>query len=227
MVLGQVAAQQLALAHRKLLALQPHELRPAEAEGAVGVTGLALRGEEQRRFAILVLHTRQRLTVVAGHVVFHLTGRMRVQRHPDLVGYHLELARVLARVDRRRHLVEVGRRQHVLLREGQAEHPVVERIAPVDQMIDDVPVRFEGQHPAHDIDVVDHLVRQSLDLLELLEVMQVDRLVGLRAKVLRFHIHYVVLLADHAITPQCRCHADATAINASGSILVIFAQHPF
>ena len=224
MVLRQVAAQQLALAHCELLALQTHELRPAEAERAVGVAGLTLRREKQRRLAVLVLHPGQRLAPVAGHVVFHLTRRMRIQRHPDLVRDHLQLARVLARVDRRRHLVEIGRGQHVLLREGQPEHPVVQRVVPVDQVVDHVTVRLERQHPTHDVDVVDHLVRQRLDLLQLLEVVQVDGLVALGAEVLRFQIHHVVLIANHAsllcIVPRRRDREQRVALFWSYSLWI-------
>ena len=108
-MLSQVAAQALALAHRELLAFQPHELGPAEAERAVGVTGLPLRGKEQDRLAVLVLHSLKRHPVQLGHVVLHLAGGMRIQGHPNLIGDHLQFAGVLAAVDRRRHRVEVRR----------------------------------------------------------------------------------------------------------------------
>ena len=171
MVLRDVGGQALALAHCELLAFQPDKLRPAETEGAVGVAGLPLGGEEQHCLAVFVLHAFQRLTRQLGHVVLHLAGRVRIQSHPNLIRDQFQLARVFAAVDRRRHAVEIRRRQHPALRECQPEHPVCERIAPIDQMVHHVAVGLEGQHAADDVNVVDDLIGQRGDLRQLLEVM--------------------------------------------------------
>ena len=83
------------------------------------------------------------------------------------------------------------------MRECQLEHAVVERITPVDQMVNDIAVRLERQHTAHDMDVVDDVVRELLNLRELLKVVQVDRLVELRGEIIGSKGGRIVSLCGH------------------------------
>ena len=65
-MVGEVTVQADRILGRDLQLLLADELRPAEAECAVGVAGLALAREEQNGFAIFVLKSFESLAFFTG-----------------------------------------------------------------------------------------------------------------------------------------------------------------
>ena len=185
---GGVSGQAVGLAHGELFALHAHELRPAEAEGAISVARLPLAGEEEHGLAVLVLHPFQRHALKRGHVVFFLAGRVWVQRHADLVGHRPDLVRRQALVERVGHAVIVFGAEHIPLGEGEPEHAVVGGGVPIDEMVDDILVRFERQHVADDGCGAPDLLRHRLNLGQLLEVVDVDRAILLGGVVVQLPV---------------------------------------
>ena len=78
-MLGEVGEQAAGLRGGEAQFLGSDELGPAEAEGAVGVTGLSPVGEEQDRLAVLVLDPGERDTAHRRHIGGHLLRRMGIQ----------------------------------------------------------------------------------------------------------------------------------------------------
>ncbi len=66
----------------------------------------------------------------------------------------------------------MARQEHILLREVEHEHRIVGDVVPVDELLDDVVVRLEGQDVGDDLDRELLLLGQPLDLRELAEVAQ-------------------------------------------------------
>ena len=90
-VLLQVAVKLFCFGAGHLQVFIAHELRPAEAEGAVGMASLALGREEKHGFSVLMLHAIQNLAVQFRHVHFHLAGGVRVQLVANLFRHRLDL----------------------------------------------------------------------------------------------------------------------------------------
>ena len=81
----EIAEQVIGLRRLELDVLQPHELRPPEAVGAVGMAGLPRRGKEQQGLAVLVLQPRKPLPVEHRDVMGELSCRMGIEALPDPV----------------------------------------------------------------------------------------------------------------------------------------------
>jgi len=145
-MLGQVGDQCADVVGSHLQLGLVHELRPAEAVGAVRVAGLALAGEKQHRLRVLVLQARQRPAVQGGRVQQQLARRVGIQPHPYLVRGRAQGALGGAVVDQAREPLYVRLGQHVRLREDEAVDRVVRGRVPVDQVLDHVRVRPERQH---------------------------------------------------------------------------------
>ena len=149
-VLAQVVVQHARLGRGDAQLLVADELRPAEAEGAVAVAGLALAGEEQHRLAVLVLHAVEPVAVlVARHVHLHLIGRVRVERVTDRIDRLLELTLGRLAADQLGDALVVLGREHAALREGELEDRIGGHVRPVDQLVDHVLIDAEGQHRRH------------------------------------------------------------------------------
>ena len=110
---------------------------------------LALLGEDQDRLGVLVLHAGQRLVGEGRNVQRQLSGRMRVEPHPDRMRGGLDLPFGRAAGQQRRDGLDVLGWQHVSLREDQPVDRVVRRGRPVDQRLHDVVVRPKRQHRGH------------------------------------------------------------------------------
>ena len=74
-------------------------------------------------------------------------------------------------VERDGHAVEMRGAEHVALGKGEAEHAVVGRGVPIDEMVDNVAVRLERQHVTNDGYGAPDVLRHCLDLGQLLEVV--------------------------------------------------------
>jgi len=148
-VLAQIGHQRADVVGGHLQVGLVHELGPAEAVAAVRVAGLALPGEEQHGFLVLVLQARQRPALQAGRVQQQLARRMGVEPHPDLVRGGAQPGRGLAAVDHVRESSHVGLGQHVRLREDEPVDRVVGGRVPVDQVLHHVRVRPERKHGRH------------------------------------------------------------------------------
>ena len=92
-MVGEVTVQADRILGRDLQLLLANELRPAEAERAVGVAGLALAREEQNGFAIFVLKSFESLAFFTGDIELPLPGRMRIEIGADIGGSALDLLR--------------------------------------------------------------------------------------------------------------------------------------
>ena len=178
-VVAQVVVQFRGFGGRDAQLLVADELGPAEAEGAVAVAGLPLAREEQHRFTVLVLHAFEATPIgVARHVHFHLVGRMGIEFVADLVGHTFDLGLVGAAAHHRRHALEVLRREHPALREGELEDRIGRDVAPVDQFVDDVLVDAERQHRRYDSHLEAHGRGQPCDLVDLFQVALGEHLEG-------------------------------------------------
>jgi hypothetical protein len=148
----QVGHQLGAFAGVELHVVHADELRPAEAEGAVGVAGLARAREEQHRFLVLVLQAFQGRVVHARDVVGHLAGRVRIHAHADLVHQLGDGGGILLVQHQVAQLLVFAAGQHVAVREGQAVDRIVGDAVPVDQLLHHVFVGAEtaahGRPPA-------------------------------------------------------------------------------
>jgi hypothetical protein len=142
----QVGHQLVSLVSGELEFVDPDELGPAEAVSAESVTGLARRGEEQHRLAVLVLHPLQALVTEHGNVELQLTRRVRVELVLDLPRRHFELGGGHAAADEIVHAPVCIVAEHLGLWEGQLEDRVVRDVGPVDQVVDDVVVHTKGKH---------------------------------------------------------------------------------
>ena len=145
------------------------ELGPAEAEGAIAVTDLALAGKKQHSLVVLVLHAIDLLAVHFRHVVFHLPGGVRVQRFSYFGDGGLDDGLVTA-AHGIGHFVEVFRSQHAFLREGELVDGVIGDIVPVDQLIDDVFIDPKRQHIGYHVHGKAGLVVQAFERLDLVEL---------------------------------------------------------
>ncbi len=147
-VCTEVFDDELGVAHGKFELVHAYKLRPAEAKGAVGVAGLPLTGEEEHGLPVFVLHAGELGALYLRYILGALPGRVGVELHPDFVGDELELGLARARPDGFGHLFVMGRLQHILLRESEDVDGVVLVAAPVDELLYDVVVGFEGQYVA-------------------------------------------------------------------------------
>ncbi|MNX63213.1 hypothetical protein D3C86_942050 [compost metagenome] len=144
----QVTDQLLGLTGVELEFFLADELRPAETEGAVRVTGLTGTGEKQHGLAVLVLDARQDLAVEGDSVVGQLPGRMRVHAPPDRLDPTLDRRAVIL-LDQ---LFERGiflRQQHVLVGKSHAENRIVRNVVPVDQRTQHIFVGAKRHDPGH------------------------------------------------------------------------------
>ena len=188
------------------------------------MAGLTVAREEQHRLFVLVLQPLDRLLVEDRHVVLELPRRVRVQRHADAVCRLVDLgARGLPR-DQRRHLVEVLVLQHVLLRERQREDRVVGNVVPVDQLVHDIIVRLERQHPGHHVDREALIVAQPLGLGQSRDVVEGDRAVfgalrGFLGEVNNCARHRGCLLWLLYIPPQGRGRAFSPRNHPTGRLV--------
>lgn len=114
------------------------------------MAGLALAGEEQHGLAVLVLDAVEPVAMlVARHVHFHLVGRMGIELVADFGDGLIQLGLVGALAQQRGDAVEMLRREHAALREGELEDRIGRDVVPVDQFVDDVLVDAERQHRGH------------------------------------------------------------------------------
>ena len=90
-VLAEIARELIDVLVRELHVVEADELRPAEAEGAVGVTGLTVGWEEEGGLVVLVLDAGNGLAVDGRHVVGHLAGRVGIQFELDLADRGIEV----------------------------------------------------------------------------------------------------------------------------------------
>jgi hypothetical protein len=150
-VAAQIPDQLLRFRRCELEPVEPHELRPAEAERAVGVAGLALAGEKEHGLPVLVLRPRQLVAAVAGDVVSALPGGMRVERVANAIHLRGEPGLGGAPPHETSDGLIVLVVQHLPLRERELEHRVIRYAIPVDQLVDHVLVRSEGQDQRHDL----------------------------------------------------------------------------
>ena len=169
-VLLQVAVQLLGISAGHFQVFVTHKLRPAEAEGAVAVAGLALGREEQHGFAVLVLHAVQHLAVQFRHVHFHLARRVRVQFVPDFLGHGLNFLLVGTLAMQCRHSFVMFVLEHTLLREYELIDGVVRYLVPVDQFVDHIFVDPEWQHAGHHFHFEQGLFGEILDRLNFIEL---------------------------------------------------------
>ncbi len=165
-----IARQLLDVVVGHLQVRDAHELRPAEAVGAVRVAGLTLLREEEHRLAVLVLEARDRLLAGLGNVQLQLPGRVRIELEPDLVGRGRDLLLGGLVLEQAGDVVDVLGRQHVLLREDQPEHRILERAVPVDQLVHNVGVRPERQDRRHGPRPEPLLLGQRRSLEQLVQV---------------------------------------------------------
>ena len=124
-MLAQIVHEAFGLLCREFEIVDADELRPAEAEGAIGVAGLAVAGEEQHRLFVLVLHALEALLVQHGHVVLELAGGVGVEGQTNPVRGLVDSLAGGAALDERGHLLEVRGLEHVPLRESQREYRIV------------------------------------------------------------------------------------------------------
>ena len=144
--------------------LVAHELGPAETEGAIRVAGLALTGEEQHRLAIFVLQAVQpHALVVAGHVHFHLIGRMRIKVLSHLVDGGIEHGLIGPLANKLGDPLVMFGGQHAPLGERELIDGIVRNVVPVDQFVDDVLVDAERQYRRH------HFHFKALRFIKLLQ----------------------------------------------------------
>jgi hypothetical protein len=163
------------------------ELRPSEAVGAVGVTGLPLFGEDQRGFVIFVLHARHRLLVHLRDVELLLTCRVRVELRAYAVRFGLDLGVGRFGLQQIGQPGDVSSGKHVLLREDELVDGVVGRCRPIYEFIHDIGVRPEGQHRRHGADLQPLLVIEPRSLQELVEVLGRVRLEASCASLVQDH----------------------------------------
>ena len=140
----QVVVQAVRLAMRLLELVDADELRPAEAVAAVGVAGLALRGEHEHRLAVLVLDAVERLSLELGAVLLELVARMRIERPADLVGRCANLLGRRALVEQAGDLGVVLGRKHLPVGHREPVDRIIRGPLPIDQAVDDVVVQPEG-----------------------------------------------------------------------------------
>ena len=118
------------------------------------MTGLSGTGEKQNRFTVFVLNALEFLASQNGHVVFFLSGRMRVEFKSYLIGNGLYLVFIGCRSQGVLHQLEMLAAEHSALREGKLKHRICFRLAPVDQLICEVVVRFKGENCPNNLQVV-------------------------------------------------------------------------
>ena len=145
---GQIAVQALGVPGRDFQLLVADELGPAEAEGAIGVAGLALAGKEQDGFAVFVLQSLEDFGFVGGNVEFALPGRMGIEAGADFRGRAVDFLPWSIADQKVRNAPVVVLSQHPPLRENQLVERIVGHPVPVDQMFDHVAVGPERQHGA-------------------------------------------------------------------------------
>ena len=150
-MVGEVTVQADRILGRDLKFLLANELRPAEAECAVGVAGLALAREEQNGFAIFVLESFEGLAFFTGNVELPLPGRMRIEIGADIGGSALDLLRRGVAHHEIGDPAKVAVAQHAPLREHQLVDRIVRHPVPIDQVLDHVAVGPERQHGADDL----------------------------------------------------------------------------
>ena len=128
------------------------------------MAGLALTRKKEDGFAVLMLHTGQRLTVHVRNIHLLLTGGMRVQPNTNLVcgGFDRDAVRPVP--EQVGHARKVFRQQHAGLRKSQLEHGVIGDIVPVDQILDDVWIDAKGQDIGHHLHIKPLLVGYALEL---------------------------------------------------------------
>ena len=148
---GEITVHVDRILRRDFQLLIAHELRPAEAERAVGVAGLTLAREEQHCLAILVLKTFQSLAFFAGDVELPLPGRMRVELGADVGGSAIDFLRCGLADHEIGDAAEVAVFQHAPLREHKPVDRIVRHAVPIDQVLDHIAVGAERQHGADDL----------------------------------------------------------------------------
>ena len=168
----EIVVQAARLVGGDLVGLLAHELGPAEAERAVGVTGLPLAREKQHGLAVLVLQPFHRPLFGLRNVQLPLACGVGVELVADLEDRGVDLLRRDLALQQVRHQIEVLVFQHPPLRKGDLIDRVSGNVVPVDQVVDQVPVRTEGQHAAH------HPHREAFFARKLLQLGQVVEVFG-------------------------------------------------
>src|SRR5690554_1514944 len=166
----QVAVQFLGIGAGHFQVFVTDKLRPAEAEGAVAVAGLALGREKQHGLAVLVLYSVQHFAIQLRHVHFHLAGRVRVQLVADFLGGGLDVLLVGTLAVQLRHLFVMFVLEHTLLREYELIDGIVRYLVPVDQFVDHIFVDPEWQHAGHHFHFEQGLFGEILDRLNFIEL---------------------------------------------------------
>ena len=148
-VFGQILHELIGVAGGEPQVFDADELRPSEAIGTVGVTGLTLDREEEHRLTIFVLAPQDPLTVDPGHVEQLLTGRVRVHPQADVVHQPLERLALVAPDNHVLEAKQVGALEHSGLREGELEDGIVRNVIPVDELAQNVVIDAKWQNAGH------------------------------------------------------------------------------
>ena len=135
---SQIRNEVVGLLRLELQTVEADKLSPSKTVGAIRMTGLPRRWEEQHGLAVFVLQPGQRSSVKCRHVVGHLTGRVRIELSPDAIDYVVELRAAGASALQITNGGEVGRREHPTLRKDQLKDRVVRNPRPIDQAVQHV-----------------------------------------------------------------------------------------
>ncbi|MDD3884597.1 MAG: hypothetical protein PHW66_06645 [Gallionella sp.] len=122
---------------------QSDELRPAEAERAIGMASLSLAGKEQYCLPIFVLHAVQRFTFENRHIVVSLPRGMGIELHTNPVCSRLDHRLLRAVLQKLRHFIVMFPAKHFLLRKGECKDRIVGGLVPIDELLDDVIICLE------------------------------------------------------------------------------------
>ena len=150
-MVGEITVQADRILGRDLQLLVAHELRPTEAECAVGVAGLTLAREEQSCLPIFVLKSFESFAFFLRNIKLALPGRMRIEARANIGSRTLDLLRRGIAGHEIGNPAEVAVSQHSPLREHQPVDRIVRHPVPIDQVLDHVAVGAERQHGADDL----------------------------------------------------------------------------
>ncbi len=167
----QVRRQGLDVVAREAELVDTDELGPAEAVGAVGVTGLAASREEEDRLPVLVLAPRDRLTLYGGDVELLLTRRVRVHSQLNGTGRTNDLVLTGAADHEVEHPIEVVAGEHADLGEDELVDRIRRNVAPIDELLEDVLIDAERQHRGYRLERENLIAREPLQPRETIDVL--------------------------------------------------------
>ena len=128
-------------------------------------------GEEQHRFAVLVLQPFDDFAVQHRNIVFQLAGRVRVQFGANVADQRFELSGGQLTAHGLGDTVVVLWLEHAALRKGELEDRVGRHLVPIDQLVDDVLVDPKGQHAGNDLHLEALLGTELLQLRNLIQLL--------------------------------------------------------